>query len=299
MNEFSAVEAALSGFRLALKRPLLVLAWAGISFVATIVFFGLLALLFFPAFKELAAVSAGGATEPDPTTLMRAVLPMYLLLIPFGLLVGAIQQCAVNRVILTPEKRGFAYLKIGGDEWRQILLSLVYILLGICWVVGWVAVNAVTGLALRDAGGLLVGFIVQLLLFGLFIFLMVRLSLGSALTFTTKRVNVFGSWAATKGRFWPILGAYLLSFVLAIAAVIVMYLVMGIVMLIAFGGNFAALSAGSDPEAMAKVFTPTIIILYLLALPFMQIFGIVINLGMLAPAPDILRQTSTETSVFD
>lgn len=48
---------------------------------------------------------------------------------------------------------------------------------------------------------------------GVFVFLIwlaVRLSLASPLTFDTRRVRVFGSFALTRGRFWSLLGAYLL-----------------------------------------------------------------------------------------
>ena len=65
------------------------------------------------------------------------------------------------------------------------------------------------------------------------------------------------------------------------------------------GGNFAAVASGSDPDAMAKIMTPTVIILYLLILPVSQIATIVLTMGLLAPPPDIQRQLNPALSAFD
>jgi hypothetical protein len=61
----------------------------------------------------------------------------------------------------------------------------------------------------------------------------------------------------------------------------------------------AGLSAANEPEAMAKMMTPTVIILYLLILPVTQIVSVVINMAALAPPADVYRQMNPAASVFD
>jgi hypothetical protein len=63
------------------------------------------------------------------------------------------------------------------------------------------------------------------LLVGAVLFFMVRLSLASAQTFATKKIDVFGSWALTKGRFWPVAGAYAVAFALFVIVSLLGYII--------------------------------------------------------------------------
>jgi hypothetical protein len=300
MTTFSATEAAMSGFRFAFKRPLIVLAWAGITIVASIVVFGVMMLLMFPTLSRL---STTGSQDPAAIeAMMMTILPIYLVLLPLGLLWAAVQQTAVNRFILKPEDRGFAYLKVGGDEWRQILLILLSVVVLIGWGVAWFAVTFILGMLTQIWGstvGGIVNVLAQLALAAFFIFAVVRLSLASVMTFQSQRVTLFGSWAATRGRFWPLLGTYLLTFLLVIAAAFAIWILFAIIMVLGVGGSMAGLSAANEPEAMAKMMTPTVIILYLLILPVTQIVSVVINMAALAPPADVYRQMNPAASVFD
>jgi len=303
MSQLSVTEAAMSGYRLAVKRPLLMLAWAGISFLASIVLAIVALLIMVPLVGGIAGLgelqsldSADGQLSP---AVWSVILPVYGVVLVVALLWSAIQQTAVNRLVLRPEDKGFAYFKIGGDEFRQIAVMVVYFLLFIGWCAVWAGISFGVGLVADGAVGGLLGFVTQLALAGLFIFLAVRLSLASALTFDQRRINIFGSWGATKGRFWPMLGAYLLAWLLALAVVVGLYMLLGLIMLAAVGGGFASMGSGSDPEALARLMTPTVIILYLLILPISQIAGVVLSLGILAPPPDIQRQLSPALSTFD
>ena len=43
------------------------------------------------------------------------------------------------------------------------------------------------------------------------VIILVRLSLAAPISFSEKRFTLLASWAATKGNFWPLFGAYVLT----------------------------------------------------------------------------------------
>ena len=104
--------------------------------------------------------------------------------------------------------------------------------------------------------------------------------------FATGKINLFGSWALTKGHFWPMLGAYLLAFILAIIAYMAVFAILMLVM-VAVGGGFSAMGAIISPDmsSLKAFFTPTMLIYELIAAvpaPFLLLI-------MLCPATDIYR----------
>ena len=90
-----------------------------------------------------------------------------------------------------------------------------------------------------------------------FIFLAVRLSLASPMTFETKRIDLRGAWRLTQGRFWPLLGTYFIAFALSIVVVVLTFAIAVAAVAVA-GGGMGALGAAfqSDMSTMASVLTP-------------------------------------------
>jgi hypothetical protein len=76
------------------------------------------------------------------------------------------------------------------------------------------------------------------------------------MTFDRKRVELFGSWALTKGRFWKMLGAYLLVLLLALVVSILVGIISSAVAAVLGGiGGLTALFT-HNVTTMAAFFAP-------------------------------------------
>jgi hypothetical protein len=90
-----------------------------------------------------------------------------------------------------------------------------------------------------------------------FIYFAVRLSLASPLTFDTGRIDPMAAWRMTRGRFWPLLGAYFIAFALSIVVVVLTFAIAAAA--IAVIGGIGALGPAfqSDLGTVGAVLTPT------------------------------------------
>ena len=215
---FSSTEVALEGFRLIRRRPVSALVWA----LAWILLgygalWALLTMATPQLFHEAAAL-------PDLRTQPRAAfagiiqleLGLFRSLGPWLLwawIVGTVLVAGVYRAVIEPRNNGFAYLRLGGDELRLLLLSII---LGVLWAVFlFASIAAGAGLFMatsqlvQPAQGLLDVAIV-LVLVCLALIIPVRLSLAGPMTFARKRLQILDSWGLTRGRFWRLVGLYVL-----------------------------------------------------------------------------------------
>ena len=88
------------------------------------------------------------------------------------------------------------------------------------------------------------------------IYVAVRLSLAPALTFESRRINLLGSWALTRGRFWPLLGAYVLTVALVAMVWILSQLVVLALGVVLSGGDMQAATLQPDMSSLRAYFTP-------------------------------------------
>lgn len=157
---------------------------------------------------------------------------------------------AAQRAVLRPEESGFAYLRLGADELRQIGLS---IFLGIVFSVVYLVATLILGIIAIAVGGvgagaggagaetgfglgMILGVIAVLCLM---LYLWVRVSLAFPLTLLRRRFVLGEAWRLSRGRFWTLLGGYLVLMITVIViSILVSLLVQGDYWAQMIGGDF-------------------------------------------------------------
>ena len=304
----SSTEAAFAGFNLLRREPVTWAIWGGVTLVWSLLLGAVLVGMIGGQLAAFQAATAPGAT-PDPSaTLARmgAMAPGYLVIMLLSIGFYAVWYAAVNRALLRPGDGGLAHLKLGGDEARQlgVMCLLLLVMLGVYIVVllGVGILVGVIALALRSAGPIVTGLLSIIMAFGAlaaFLFVGVRLSLASALSFDTSRIDLFGSWALTRRRFWPILGAYVLAALMLMVVYIALAVVFGAAML-GLGGGIGAMSHVFQPDMTsfgAYFAGPTLLWMVMSAIvsPLM----LAVMLGVPAAAYAQIREIDGVASVFD
>jgi hypothetical protein len=262
--EFSASDAAFTGFRVVAERPWTVAIWAGLQLVFALGIQLFVAYSDGPAFTKATAFTLPSATQ-DPAAqleLYRQVAPTSLVVVIASLILNAIVYAAMNRAVLKPDESRFGYLRLAADELRQLALFAVFVGIGIATTVALVLVTLVltviVGLAVGEVAAVTLEMVVLVLgLIAAFIFFAVRLSLASPMVFATRRIDILGAWRLTRGRFWALLQAYLIAFALSVVVfVLTSAIVLAAVAVV--GGGVAALgsSAQSDLSSLTAVLTP-------------------------------------------
>ena len=283
-----AAEAATAGFRLMRAEPRTWLAWAGVS----LVFYAIIGVATFGAVgPQMAALTAAPGVTPDPATVFAALghaAPVYLLIAVLSLGFYAVFYAAVNRALLRPQEGGWRHLRLGADELRQlavlILQTLVFfgaylgltIVLVVFISLGAVLAGLAGGGAAKAGLAILVGlltFVGILAEFAALAWVAVRLSLASALTFDTGRVRVFGSWRLTRGVFWPLLGAYLLTLVfLALVTLGPLFVSAVIAALTGAAGGVGSFLLRPDMSSPAAYFGPARIVSFVLGAAVLPVY---------------------------
>ena len=231
MSVFPATDIALEGFRLTRERIRVVAIWSALQVASSLV--ALVVIMVF-AGKEMAAFTTAahaGRSLDELARTMEPLMPILLYLTPLNIVVQVLLLAACYRVILRPTEERRAFLAVGADEVRLLLVGLYLTFVGIAAL----ALARILGDALSHAavavgpGGrfLVVGYSAAVVFGAAFLF--VRFSLALPLTFARRKIVIMESWRLTRGRHWALGGAYFMAFMLA-ALVYVLGVVIGSVL---------------------------------------------------------------------
>jgi len=292
MEQFSATDAALSGFRLVREHLKTVSIWAVLMTVASLIVSIVTIKLAGPQLAAMMELSSEPSTDPQATLkAMEGMAPLFVFSALYSLVVYSVLLTGVNRLVLRPHDGGGAYLRLGADELRQ---ALVLILVNLIMFAAYFAVVVVTaliaavGTAIGGAGlGVALGVLLGVAAFAFLLVLAVRLSFAGALTFDTGKIDIRGSWDLTRGKFWSLLGAYFVALILALIVYMLLLVIIAVVGA-SLGGGLSAMSAAFNPDmtSLSAFFTPAGIVRSL----FSGLLSILVLLIVFAPAPTIYAQ---------
>jgi hypothetical protein len=298
MSEISITQAAFAGVRALSRRPATLLVWYVVMVLLSAFLTGAITELLGPGMAQMQALrNAGPAADPTAAAAVMATqLRGYSVFAPLLLIIGAITTGAANRLILRPEDHAFAYFRVAADELRLIVVLLVIgLITSFVVFFGLLLAAVVVGIAMGAGGAAAlaadpsraliatcVGITPALLLL---IFLAVRLSVAPAQTVDSRRVNIFGSWRLTQGRFWPVFTTYLLG--------AVVYLIVYVVVLLAAGAVARSLGAPTNGPLMRidaslplNLTQPAMIVYFLLS-GFVQLASLLL---LVCPGAALYRQ---------
>lgn len=305
MKTFSATDAAISGFGLVREHPKAVGVWVLISTVVSVVVALVTVGLFGPqleAFTELS--QANGQSDPAQTlAMMGSLVPTMLFSMTYSIAFYSVLMAAIYRAVLRPADSRQAYLRFGADELRQAGVSILMVLL---FFAGYLGIVLVLALAIGIVSALspLAGGLVALLLvpvgLGALVYFAVRLSLANVLTFAKGKIDIFGSMALTEGRFWPMLGAYLVATILAVVVYLLLFLIVTLLGGALSGFNMDTLGAlmQSQSTSLESLMTPTGV----LSLAVGGLIAVLTSVTIYTPSAMIYREIgadpATESDYF-
>jgi hypothetical protein len=270
------------------EHPTAVLIWAGAQLVVGVLMTVVMIVMAGPAMTQMLQSQANGAAQ-DPAESLRLLQqmgPLYLLLLPASLVIYGVIYGAMNRIVLRPQDSAFGYLRLGADELRQmVVLLVIWVIMFAVYLVSFIVVGifgaTVTGATAASGGGgsaaAISALVVVFAIFGVLgalIFVGTKLSLASPQTFATGKINLFGSWGLTKGRFWPIFATYFLAFILLLLMGLLAMVIIGAIMAVMMGAQGAmAMFMKPDMSSIGAYFTLGHIVYLLLVAGFTALFA--------------------------
>jgi hypothetical protein len=266
MPSFLPSDAAFEGFRFTRERPGAVAAWAGATLAFNLLS-GLLgaliggqALVEFQALAQAQPIDLGAVTA-----LLPRLLPAFLITQAINLAGSAVVYPSAIRCFMGIDRQ--ATFRVGEDEWRIMLLLIVYALIAF-------AVSAVTGLAFGLVENIVAAFNAEVANFIQFVSriaavaapmaVLVRLLLAPVIAVDRKRISLKESWVSTRGHFMPLARSLAISTSLyIIVAFVGLLMVMFLAQALSLGtgglvGGPASL-AGADKSSIANFITPAVI----------------------------------------
>lgn len=281
MSTFSIGKAAFSGFELIAKKPVLL--------VSVTLAYGLLNYL-----PVLGFLASGGSVPsfsgPGGSEAVEALIEQFSSpgAIALGILWGLSQlalvfvlQTAIYRAVIEPRNVGLGYLRLGMDELRQFVLTLLVILLflPLILLVAFVggAGAGLASLAPEGASGPLAAVAIAVAVV-LAVWIVVRLCLAAPMTFAEKKIRLFESFRVTKGRFWKLVGLFLMLILLALALFIAIAVVFGLLLAV-LGVGFMAAGGSFDWESLGSVLQPDLTSLASFATPLTLVTVVVDSLS--------------------
>ena len=208
MRKASLLPALSAGFGLIRRAPGSVIVWGLVAFALAMIPFLLMLGLMGPQFLT------GGTTAASPALILLQPVQMLI-----GLVSTALIYSGIYRAILRPEDKGFAYLKLGQDEFHFGVTLIVLWILGVIAVIGLVLAFiiplVIVGMSNSDAGAAVISLLI-LIAFVALLVPAVRLGMALPMTIAERRIRIFEAWGFTKGYTGSLVAMALLQLLMII-----------------------------------------------------------------------------------
>jgi hypothetical protein len=215
--------------------------------------------------------SAGKADPTDPNAVfagmmppasVMSLMPSYLLVMFITYFLLAAYEAACLRWMIRGEVKGLFGLALDADTLRVYFgYWLWFFLLMALYIVLWIVIGGVFIAVAMSAGSggdpaaamgpaalvallLSVGLIFAMIYFG------VRFAPAAATSIAKRRFAFFDAWTVTKGRFWPLLGSFVLLFLMYFVGIIILGIAAGVAMGFSL---FGEMQAGAEPQTAGEV----------------------------------------------
>lgn len=272
MSDKQALNATFFAFRKREKAALLptTLAFAVIVLAMGAVFTALNWQAFVDYMNWVASISASNANSAAagvppsmdammPPQSVMSIMPAYFLFLLGYYILLAAYEAACLRWMIHGETGGLFGLSLGADTWRVYFSYWIWFLLLIAFyiVCAIVAGGAMASVFMGMQGGaepspaavitpLVLGLLVVLAL----IYFSVRLAPAAATSVARRKFAFFDAWKVSKGRFWGLLGAFVLLFLMFMVFVIAVEVAFGVMV-----GMTAMNSVGqAEPQSAEEAF---------------------------------------------
>lgn len=204
--------------------------------------------------------------EGDPHSWLLLLLPFYVA----TLLVWLVLTAASFRAVVRPQASAFAFLRLGADEARLLVVGLVWFAINFAfYLLLALVVGAVAGMLASGpesfAPAFFIAGLIALPIVVLMAYIHIRLSPAIPLTILRRRILIGEAWRLTKGHVLPLFVAYL-----AIMAILVVaYLVVVIVATAPYWGSrgFAGM-AGAMSQANLTAIGPLMVVSWFMSAAF-------------------------------
>ena len=262
---FSGSDAAFEGFRLVRRKPMALVAWALLYAALSLASLFAMAAAIGPLTEwgeRMEALESGSPTQEQVLAAFQGLGEVMLSLawiLPVSLAVSAMLMAAVARAVLNPRAGGFGYLRLGMDELRVFVVTLVLGILMFCaWIAIWIVLAILLGIAAASGANWMWLVVVVAGLAGVaaLIWLAVRLSLAVPITVAENRFAFFDSFALTRGKFWSLLGMAVIAFVMVLAISLLSWAVT-LPLTMMSGLESWTFGANSDPDVVAAALDMT------------------------------------------
>jgi hypothetical protein len=223
----------------------------------------------------------GGLKSIDPQAFANVLAQSWAAFLGIMIVVClfmSILMGGIYRLVLRPQERGFAHLRLGPDELRLAVVNLLLLPLGLVFLATVDLVGAQVAAQLGPTVGLLAAIAVAVPM----IWLGVRLLLATPTTFAEHRLAIGPSWELSRGRVWPLFGMMLLA--------VIFYIVVWALILIIYAALTQIGGGTENVFAAGSKITPTAVILLLLTILLQMILPVLQVVMLYAPVAVAYQQ---------